>query len=106
MARCISLHEEELLNMDEVEKKLQEMDELGKKEIDLVKTAMLASAERVKKLRCPGCGRSIRIAYVPGGKGDMWLKCKPCGILSECHGVGDPPPWFSELGGTVVTEPD
>ena len=81
------------------------MDQLEEKVREFSRAVMVASVEDVKKLRCPGCGKSIRITYVATEKGDLWLQCRPCFIIYEFHGVGPSPPWFDELGGTIITEP-
>ncbi len=61
------------------------------------------SAQEIINIRCPNCGKGMRITYVPRGKKALGVVCPSCLSGIWINGVDKEPPWVSELGNSFET---
>ena len=78
----------------------------AKQRLDQLSSRVLvASAEALKKERCPDCGGSLEISFHAGGRGygSVSIDCRPCKIRIRLDGVPNVPPWVEVAGSAVET---
>ena len=73
---------------------------------ELISQILDMTEAEITHLPCPGCGKSLRVAYVFVTQRALVLKCSSCGLQSYTHGVAHEPLWVKACGKTVVTSPN